>query len=274
MKELLGRLVGVIGGVVILLYVTALLLNSGGDPIMVNADADPMRHGTVAIFGATGTVGDGLLKAALNDPDVSRIHVITRRASPRIEEGIASGRVSMTIHNDYKDYAAIRDTLTAADAIFWAIGLSAVGLDEDTYREIHVEFPERMISEWLSAGSDKDVSFHYISGSGTSAESRFMWARVKAEAESRLSGLAENSNLRVISYRPSFVVPTEAEANIGHEILQAIFAPINSAVEAESIGMAMLEASARGEQVGNATVLENKDIVGLGKSYLERGRSR
>ncbi|MEE4293165.1 MAG: hypothetical protein V2I79_04265, partial [Xanthomonadales bacterium] len=58
----------------------------------------------IAVFGASGTAGDGILKAALSDPDVKTIHVITRRATPRIETGIASGKVVMTKHMDYLDY--------------------------------------------------------------------------------------------------------------------------------------------------------------------------
>ena len=50
----------------------------------------PANHETIAIFGASGTAGDGILKAALANPDINRIHVITRRATPRIEEGVRS----------------------------------------------------------------------------------------------------------------------------------------------------------------------------------------
>jgi hypothetical protein len=39
------------------------------------------RDETIAIFGATGTAGYGVLKAAMNDPVVKKIHVITRRTS-------------------------------------------------------------------------------------------------------------------------------------------------------------------------------------------------
>jgi hypothetical protein len=43
----------------------------------------------VMVFGATGSVGDGLLKAAMEDPSVAQIYVISRRDSPRIQSGIA-----------------------------------------------------------------------------------------------------------------------------------------------------------------------------------------
>ena len=267
-------MIAVAVGAIALLYVALLLKNMGNELPVKTRDIDTARHSTVAVFGATGTIGDGLLKAAMNDPDVDKIHVVTRRPSPRIEDGAKSGKVTMTIHMDYKDYSPIREILAEADAVYWAIGLSAVGLDEDTYREIHATFPLNLVKEWMSVNDQTDLSFHYISGSGAKEDSRMMWAREKARAETALSELAQESNLRVISYRPSIILPTEAEVHVGHRVLYTIFAPINSAVAAESIGHAMLEISARGQQMQNGTILENRDIVSFSKAYKERQRDR
>lgn len=253
-----------------MLYLALLLMRAGNEVPIETQNVDTTLHGTIAVFGATGTIGDGLLKAAMNDLDVNRIHVITRRPSPRIEEGVASGNVTMTIHKGYQDFSAIREILAEVDAVYWAIGLSAVGLDEDTYREIHATFPLRLIGEWLGASNKKNLSFHYVSGSGAKADSRMMWAREKARAETELMELAQGSSLRIISYRPSVILPTEAEVHIGHRILYAIFAPIKSAVAAQSIGDAMLEVSARGQQLPNGTILENIDILSYSKAYDHR----
>ena len=104
---------------------------------------------TIAIFGASGTAGDGILKAALANPDISKIQVITRRATPRIEEGVASGKVEMTLHMDYLDYSAVQQQMADADAVYWAIGISSVGVDEKTYGTIHVDFPARFLAAWI-----------------------------------------------------------------------------------------------------------------------------
>ena len=237
---------------------------------METQELNAERTRIVAIFGTTGTIGDGLLKAAMNDPNVETIHVVTRRPSPRIEEGVESGKVQMTIHKDYLDYSAIQETLTDVDAVYWAIGLSAVGLDQETYREIHIDYPAHFVTAWLKSSQRREMSFHYVSGSGASADSRMMWAREKARAEAKLAGLAERTNLRIISYRPAFIRPTEAEAHFGHKLLHAVFSPIGASVAAESIGAAMLEASARRSGFANGTILENKDIVSLSSVYEQR----
>jgi len=51
-------------------------------------EGTPSRYETIVIFGASGTAGDGILKAALANPEIRKIYVITRRATPRIEEQV------------------------------------------------------------------------------------------------------------------------------------------------------------------------------------------
>jgi hypothetical protein len=228
--------------------------------------APPASLDTIAIFGASGTAGDGILKAALANPDVKTIHVITRRSTPRIEEGVASGKIQMTKHMDYLDYAAIREQMADVDAVFWAIGLSSIGVDEETYRKIHVDFPQRFVEEWINA-SVGPASFHYISSSDISEESSAMWARVKVQAEKTLFDLANNTNLRVIAYRPDYIGPTAEEAHIGQTLLYWFFSPIGVAVKASQIGQAMMEVTARGDEFANGDKLSTWRIIHYSDAY-------
>ncbi len=225
---------------------------------------------TVAIFGASGTAGDGILKAALVDPAIKKIHVVTRRATPRIDEGVASGKVQMTLHMDYLDYAAIHEQIAEADAVYWAIGTSSVGVDEKTYGMIHVDFPVRFIEEWLDASSKPDITFHYISSSDISEDSSMMWAREKVRAEKSLFAIAEGTSLRVIAYRPDYIGPTEEEAHIGQDMLYWFFAPVGAAVKATQIGQAMLEVTARGSQFENGDKVGTWNIRRYSDAYEER----
>ena len=155
----------------------------------------------IALFGASGTAGDGILKAALAAPDISKIHVITRRATARIEEGIASGKVQMTRHMDYLDYEDIRAQISEVDTVYWAIGTSSVGVDEETYGRVHVDFPMQFVREWIAINHNPGLSFHFISSSDISEGSSAMWVREKIRAEKSLFSFADESNLRVIAYR-------------------------------------------------------------------------
>ena len=232
--------------------------------------APPASLDTIAIFGASGTAGDGILKAALANPDVMKIHVITRRSTPRIEEGIESGKVQMTIHMDYLDYAAIVEQMADVDAVFWAIGLSSLGVDEETYRRIHIDFPRRFVEEWISSSVRTGISFHYISSSDISEDSRAMWAREKVRAEKTLFEFAEGTKLRVIAYRPDYIGPTKEEAHVGQDLLYWFFRPIGAAVRATQIGQAMIEVTARGSQFENGDHLGTWNITRYSDAYEER----
>ena len=252
------------------LYLVALIIN------VLNHDTIPVRdsavdgHQTVAIFGASGTAGDGILKAALANPEIGQILVVTRRTTPRIEEGVAAGKLQMILHMDYLDYTAIRDKLTSLDAVYWAIGTSSFGVDEKTYGMIHVDFPVRFVSEWKSVGTKPGSSFHYISSSDISEDSSMMWAREKVRAEKSLFELAEGTNLRVIAYRPDYIGPTEEEANFGQTLLYWFFKPVNAAVRATQIGQAMLEVTARGSEFKNGDTLSTGRIVKYSDAYEKR----
>jgi len=241
----------------IIAYIAMVVFVATHDNTAPAAAGPPASLKTIAIFGASGTAGDGILKAALANPDIRKIHVITRRATPRIEEGVASGKVQMTKHMDYLDYAAIRKQVADVDAVFWAIGISSLGVDEDTYRRIHVDFPLRFVQEWTSVSAKPDISFHFIS----------MWVRVKVQSEKVLFDFANNTKLRVIAYRPDYIGPTDEEAHIGQTLLYWFFSPVGAAVKATQIGQAMMEVTARGDEFANGDKLSTWRIIRYSDGY-------
>jgi hypothetical protein len=250
-----------------LLYIAGAITLALKDDSIAVFEEQIASHETIAIFGASGTAGDGILKAALANPDIGKIHVITRRATARIEEGVASGKIQMTLHTDYLDYSAVQEQIAAADAVYWAIGISSVGVDEETYGMIHVDFPARFVEAWTAVSDKPDLSFHYISSSDISADSSAMWAREKVRAERTLFGLADGTNLRVIAYRPDYIGPTDEEAHLGQDLLFWFFAPVGAAVRAEQIGQAMFEVSARGAEFENGHKLGTRSIVRYSDAY-------
>lgn len=253
-----------------LLYTAVAIKLAANDDSIAIAEGQPASHETIGIFGASGTAGDGILKAALADPDINTIYVITRRATPRIEEGVASGKVQMTLHMDYLDYSSLRHQMTEVDAVFWAIGTSSVGVDEKTYSMIHVDFPMRFVTEWVGVSDKPDISFHYISSSDISEDSSMMWAREKVRAEQSLFALAEGSQLRVIAYRPDYIGPTQEQAHFGQTLLYWFFAPVNAAVKATQIGQAMMEVAARGSEFENGDTLSTGKIIRYSDAYERR----
>jgi hypothetical protein len=233
-------------------------------------DAQTIKPRHIAIFGSSGTAGDGILKAALTDPWIRKIHVITRRSTPRIDRGVAAGKAEMTVHQDYLDYSDIHKQISEVDTVYWAIGISSVGAEEDTYGRIHVEFPLQFLREWTSVSDMQDLSFHFISSSDISEDSSTMWVRQKIRAEKSLFGFAEGKNLRVISYRPDYIGATTEQAHLSQELLYWFFRPVGAAVRATEIGKAMLELTARGSTFENGTKISTSDIVRYSAAYDRR----
>jgi hypothetical protein len=251
-------------------YLAGAVMLAMDDRYVAVYEGTPAKHATVAIFGASGTAGDGILEAALADPYIGRIHVVTRRVTPRIEEGVTSGKVQVSLHRDYLDYSAIREQVAEADAVYWAIGTSSFGVDEHTYALIHVDFPMRFVEEWADASDKPGISFHYISSSDIAEDSRMMWAREKVRAENSLFEFAEGTKLRVVAYRPDYIGPTKEEAHIGQRLLFWFFRPVGAAVRAREIGQAMIEVTARGIEFENGDKLGTGSIVRYSEAYERR----
>lgn len=68
----------------------------------------------VAIFGATGMVGRGVLIECLEDPDIARVLVVVRRPT-----GMKHGKLTEIVHADFLAYTAIEDKLSGLDACFF-----------------------------------------------------------------------------------------------------------------------------------------------------------
>jgi hypothetical protein len=251
-----------------LLGVMANLLDDRQVDPLSNAGSEGVDE--IAVFGASGTAGDGILKAAMADPDVGTIHVITRRVTPRIEAGVASGRVIMTKHMDYLDYSSVQNQLQDVQAVYWALGTSSRNVDAETYSIIHVDFPVQFVTEWLQASKRSKISFHYISSSDISEDSSMHWAREKVRAENELFALADGTKLSVIAYRPDYIGPTEEESHLGQELLYWFFAPVRAAVRAQQIGESMLEVTVRGDEFENGDKLGTASILRYSEAYRRR----
>jgi len=238
------------------------------EPAHRTADANRV----VMVFGATGSVGDGLLKAAIESPEVEQIHVITRRSSPRIEEGVAAGKVDMHLHEDFTDYSDLAEVLPEVNTVLWALGTTSIGMDDATYTRIHVDFPLAFVSEWLAARTAGPMSLHFVTGMGTDPDGAQHWAREKARTERELAVMAEDSDLRTFSYRSAFVRPTSEQANAMHYLGEFLLRPGDLVITGKQLGEAMLEIGARTTELENGTLIDNADSIAFARAYEDRQR--
>lgn len=230
---------------------------------------DPVRNlaanDVVLVTGATGSVGDGLLKAAIEDPNVSKIYVITRRSSARIDAGVASGKVISFEHKDFTDFSPFTTELAEVNTVLWGLGVTSIGTDEALYKKIQLDFPIAFTRQWLAVRNTGPMAFHYITGMGTEGDAG--WAKVKRQAEEELTAMAKNTPLRTFHYRSAFVRPTSEQSNAFHYFLEALFTPGSMVIPAKELGQCMLEIGIRTNELANGTVIDNADSIAYADVY-------
>jgi hypothetical protein len=96
---------------------------------------------------------------------------------------------------------------------------------------------------------------------GTDAEGSEHWAREKGRAELELAALAENTPLRTFAYRSAFVRPSSERANSFHYLLEMLLWPGKLVITSKELGDAMLEISARTDELENGTLIDNADSI-------------
>jgi uncharacterized protein YbjT (DUF2867 family) len=153
----------------------------------------------VLILGATGMVGQGVLRECLLDDGVTRVVTLGRTATgqshPKLEE---------IVHADLFHLSAIEARLRGFDACFYCLGVSAAGLAEAEYSRVNYEMT-LAVAEALVRTSP-GLTFVYVSGAGTDGteRGRTMWARVKGRTENALLRLPFRSAYML---RPGLIVP-------------------------------------------------------------------
>jgi uncharacterized protein YbjT (DUF2867 family) len=219
----------------------------------------------VILFGATGMVGQGVLREALRADDVEYVLAVVRTAT-----GLSHPKLQELVHRDFTNFSGVEGRLRGFDACFYCLGVSAGGMSENDYRRITYGFA--LGAAETLARVNPGMTFVYVSGSGTdsSEKGRSMWARVKGETENAILRLPFRS---AYMFRPAFIRPAHGERSKTPSY-RAIYAatgwlfPVLRGVfpryvtTTEEVGRAMLRVAREGAP---QRVLENADIVRLGQ---------
>ncbi|HWE22931.1 MAG TPA: NAD-dependent epimerase/dehydratase family protein, partial [Myxococcales bacterium] len=114
----------------------------------------------VILFGATGMVGQGVLRECLLDPDVTEVLAVSRapigQKHPKLRE---------LIHADFGDFSKRVRELTGYDACFYCLGVSAARMTESEYARVTFDFT--LAAARVLAKANAQMTFIYVSGAGT-----------------------------------------------------------------------------------------------------------
>jgi uncharacterized protein YbjT (DUF2867 family) len=217
----------------------------------------------VMIFGATGMVGQGVLRECLLDPQVTQVLTVGRRAT-----GTRDRKLRELVHANLFDYTGFDHALSGFDACFFCLGVSSVGMTEPDYA--HLTYDLTLAAADVLARLNPQMTFVYVSGSGTdsSEHGRTMWARVKGRTENALLKLPFKA---AFMFRPGVIQPLHGIRSKTrlYQTFYSILGPVLSTVRAiapktisttEQIGRAMITVARNGYP---KPILETSDITQL-----------
>jgi len=214
----------------------------------------------VILFGATGMVGQGVLRECLLDPGVTDVLSVGRtpvgQSNPKLRE---------IMHKDFLDFTPIENELTGYDACFFCLGITSIGMDETRYTLVTHDFT--LAAATTLARLNPQMTFVYVTGRSTDSTEKgpLMWARVKGRTENDLLKLPFKA---AFMFRPGLIQPLHGVRSKTGWIdaiytaisplmsLTAHLAP-NSVTTTEQVGRAMIGVARRGYP---KPILEVEDI--------------
>jgi uncharacterized protein YbjT (DUF2867 family) len=214
----------------------------------------------VILFGATGMVGQGVLRECLLDPEIAEVLAIGRSGA-----GQRHAKLREIVLPDLLDLSGIAEQLTGYDACFFCLGVSSAGMKEAEYARATYDLTLAVAR--VLAQQNSGMRFLYVSGTGTdsSERGRSMWARVKGKTENDLLKLPFAAAYML---RPGYIQPMHGirSKTATYRALYAVIAPTYPLWKAilgkyvtttEDLGRAMIKIAKQGAP---KHVLENQDI--------------
>jgi uncharacterized protein YbjT (DUF2867 family) len=151
------------------------------------------------LFGATGMVGQGVLRECLIDAGVTEVLAVGRSPTE-----VQHAKLHEVLHDNFTDFSAIESQLSGYDACFFCLGVSSIGMDPERYR--HLTYDVTMAAATTLARLNPGMVFTYVTGRGTDSTEQgpVRWAQVKGKTENDLLKLPFRA---AYMFRPAGIQP-------------------------------------------------------------------
>ena len=203
----------------------------------------------VVLFGASGMVGQGVLRECLRDPTVQKVVCVGRTA---LDE--QHPKLVQIVHQDLFELSGLGDQLRGLDACFFCLGVTSSGMTEEQYRRLTYDLTVSVASTLVRL--NPTMTFVYVSGAGTdsSERGRTMWARVKGATENALLHMPFKAAYML---RPGVIIPLGGikSKTQSYRIFYDVLGPLlrllyrlrpGSMTTTEQLGLAMLRLARAG----------------------------
>lgn len=219
----------------------------------------------ILILGATGMVGEGVLRECILATDVGQVTTLGRTATQWVYP-----KLRQIVHSGLDDLSPVADQLRGFDACFFCLGVSSSGIDEAAYSRLTYDLTIAVARQLIDL--NPNLTFVYVSGAGTdiSEKGKSMWARVKGRTENALLRLPFKA---VYLFRPGLIRPMHGARSKTplYRYTYTLLAPLlpvvralmpSSVLTTELMGRAMLYVVRNGAPTA---ILETADINRAGQ---------
>src|SRR5579864_1112321 len=114
----------------------------------------------VLLLGATGMVGQSVLRECLLDPEVTDVLALGRTAATGQHP-----KLRQIVREDLFDLSPIEAHLAGYDACLFCLGVSSAGMKEEAYRRVSYDLTISVARTLARVNSA--MTFVYVSGAGT-----------------------------------------------------------------------------------------------------------
>ncbi len=217
----------------------------------------------IIVFGATGMVGQGVLRECLLDSGVQGVKTIGRTATQ-----VQHPKLREIVHKDLWNFSAIEADLSGSDACFFCLGVASTGMKDADYE--HITYGITMAAAQTLCRLNSQMTFVYVYGAGSdsSEQGKSMWARVRGKTENALSRLPFRA---ACIFRLGVIQPLHGAKSktAAYRLFYAAMKPLlpilrwlipNFILTTEQIGRAMLAVARNGAP---KRILESKDLRAL-----------
>jgi uncharacterized protein YbjT (DUF2867 family) len=207
-------------------------------------------------------VGSSVLSACLAWPRVSHVRIVARR-----RPAVTDPKLETVLQSDFRDFSKVPQAFRDVDVCLYCLGSASSKVSgEAEYREITHDYA--VAAGAALRASSPHAAYQYLSGHGAGIGSRFMWARVKAEAERELM-----ARFDATCWRPSAVdSPPSATTPWAYYLVRPFFPIFRNFpalyVTGEDLGRAMLQATVEGVR---GRIIESAEIHDFAGRATGRG---
>jgi len=215
-------------------------------------------------------VGTSIIRALAKEPRFEKVVCVGRRKIefPQSDETFNYNKFEQEILPDFDKIIEPENAkiFQGLDIGFYTLGVSAIKVDEATYRKIEYGYASA-VGKFAKAGGCQH--FHYVSGASVKKDSWFLVGKVKFQLEEELRQLGFP---RVTVYRPAGILTNDNSGGMAGTTIVKAFRFIDRwnvySVEAEMLGDVIVASTFR-ESNQPSEIFQNSEILKLGKALKE-----